>query len=503
MKTVRCAICTRKSSDEGLEQSFNSLDAQREACAAYILSQASEGWTEVKEQYDDGGLSGGTLQRPALQRLLADIAQGRVDIVVVYKVYRLTRSLLDFAKLVEVFDKAGVNFVSITQSFNTTASMGRLTLNMLLSFAQFEREVTAERIRDKIAASKAKGMWMGGVPPIGYRPDGRSLAIVDEHAAFVRHVFARYLALRNVRHVIDELCRDGRSAPQRVLTNGREIGGGPLTRGQLYKMLNCVTYVGEVAHRGATYAGNHPAIIDRATWDAMQALLADNLQGRRTARNVREPSLLARRVVDGGGEPLIATHACKGSVRYRHYVSNGPKDGACSALRVPAAELEGLVSRQLAEAFDDPMALAAAAGSIVDASRLNDALGKGERAALAMRQKQREVIRALIDRVIIDNGRVEVRRANAVLAQLGLPTSAQADAIVSMSCAARMTRTGRVVRLVQADGALSVPAVDSTLIQLIANSVAEIGGFCRIDAATSCSADLRCLANREVARSKG
>ena len=199
MKAVRCAIYTRKSSDEGLEQSFNSLDAQREACAAYILSQASEGWTLVPDIYDDGGLSGGTLERPALQRLLGDIAAGRVDIIVVYKVDRLTRSLLDFSRLVEAFDKAGVSFVSITQSFNTTTSMGRLTLNMLLSFAQFEREVTAERIRDKIAASKARGMWMGGVPPLGYAPNARSLTIVEEQAALVRHIFSRYLALGTVR----------------------------------------------------------------------------------------------------------------------------------------------------------------------------------------------------------------------------------------------------------------------------------------------------------------
>jgi site-specific DNA recombinase len=196
MNRVRCAIYTRKSSEEGLEQAFNSLDAQREACAAYVLSQASEGWSALPDVYDDGGLSGGSLERPALQRLLADIAAGRVDIIVVYKVDRLTRSLLDFAKLVEVFDKAGVSFVSITQSFNTTTSMGRLTLNMLLSFAQFEREVTAERIRDKIAASKAKGMWMGGIPPLGYQPYGRSLAIVGPHAEIVREIYRRYLDTR-------------------------------------------------------------------------------------------------------------------------------------------------------------------------------------------------------------------------------------------------------------------------------------------------------------------
>ena len=224
MKTVRCAIYTRKSSDEGLEQGFNSLDAQREACAAYILSQASEGWVALPDIYDDGGISGGTLERPALRRLLAEVRGGRIEIIVVYKVDRLTRSLLDFSKLVEAFDKAGTSFVSITQSFNTTTSMGRLTLNMLLSFAQFEREVTAERIRDKIAASKAKGMWMGGTPPLGYEPDGRSLKIVPEHAAFVHDVIQRYLELGNVRRVEQSLARDKIFAPARQTSTGRSIG---------------------------------------------------------------------------------------------------------------------------------------------------------------------------------------------------------------------------------------------------------------------------------------
>ena len=213
MKTVRCAIYTRKSSEEGLEQGFNSLDAQREACAAYILSQASEGWVLIPDIYDDGGISGGTLERPALQRMLADIAADKIDIIVVYKVDRLTRSLLDFSRLVEAFDKAGTSFVSITQSFNTTTSMGRLTLNMLLSFAQFEREVTAERIRDKISALKAKGMWMGGTPPLGYTPDGRSLAIVDEHANLIRRIYDRYLKLSSVRSLAIELDRDNVRTP--------------------------------------------------------------------------------------------------------------------------------------------------------------------------------------------------------------------------------------------------------------------------------------------------
>ncbi|UNK78207.1 recombinase family protein [Sphingopyxis granuli] len=293
MKKVRCAIYTRKSSEEGLEQDFNSLHAQREACAAYILSQASEGWTLLPDEYDDGGLSGGTLERPALQRLMQDIDAGRVDIVVVYKVDRLSRSLLDFAKLVEAFDKTNVSFVSVTQSFNTTNSMGRLTLNMLLSFAQFEREVTAERIRDKIAASKARGMWMGGNPPLGYQPDGRTLAIVEEHAGLVRHIFARYLDLGNVRLVTGELAREGIIAPERIATTGRTTGGRSFTRGQIYKLLSNPIYIGEIHHKGQVHAGKHPAIIDRAIWDAVQQMLATNRQGERSGSSASSPSLLA------------------------------------------------------------------------------------------------------------------------------------------------------------------------------------------------------------------
>src|SRR5579884_4156470 len=258
MTRLRCAIYTRKSSEEGLDQDFNSLDAQHEACAAYIKSQASEGWKLVRERYDDGGISGGTLERPGLQRLLADIAAGHIDIVVVYKVDRLTRSLLDFAKLVEAFDKAGTSFVSITQSFNTTTSMGRLTLNMLLSFAQFEREVTAERIRDKIAQSKARGMWMGGTPPIGYRPDGRSLAIVEEDATLVRQIFNRYAELGNVRLLADELEEARIYSPVRQSGTGRAFGGRPFSRGQLYRILSNPLYIGRIDHGGRSHQANHP-----------------------------------------------------------------------------------------------------------------------------------------------------------------------------------------------------------------------------------------------------
>ncbi len=370
MKSIRCAIYTRKSSEEGLEQAFNSLDAQREACAAYILSQASEGWTALPDIYDDGGLSGGTLERPALQRLLAEVRAGRIDIIVVYKVDRLTRSLLDFSKLVETFAAAGTSFVSVTQSFNTTTSMGRLTLNMLLSFAQFEREVTAERIRDKIAASKAKGMWMGGTPPLGYRPDGRSLAIVEEEASLVRHIFTRYLELGNVRLLADELAERRIWAPKRIrMKSGQAFGGVPFTRGQIYSLLKCPTYVGEIHHKGEVHAALHQPIIDRDTWERVQAKLADNRQGHSSGARSANPSLLAGRIVDGAGQPLIAVHATKrvlsnvegGTQRYRYYVSRDLHEGkATTGMRLPAREVELAVTARLASFIADPVTLIAA-----------------------------------------------------------------------------------------------------------------------------------------------
>ena len=270
-RSLRCAIYTRKSSEEGLEQDFNSLHAQREACEAYIASQKQEGWKPLPDAYDDGGFSGGSMERPALQALLADIGAGRVDVVVVYKVDRLTRSLTDFAKIVEVFDAHGVSFVSVTQQFNTTSSMGRLTLNVLLSFAQFEREVTGERIRDKIAASKKKGLWMGGFVPIGYVAKDRTLVVNEAEAAKVREIFRLYLEHRCVRRVQAELDRLKVTTSRYVAKTGKVSGGVPFSRGHLYRILSNPIYVGEIGHKEARYPGQHPAIIDRETWDSVQA----------------------------------------------------------------------------------------------------------------------------------------------------------------------------------------------------------------------------------------
>ena len=278
---VRCAIYTRKSSEEGLEQEFNSLDAQREACEAYIKSQKHEGWIIIPTLYDDPAYSGGNMDRPALKRLLADIEAGLIDTVVVYKVDRLTRALADFAKIVEAFDAQGVSFVSVTQAFNTTTSMGRLTLNVLLSFAQFEREVTGERIRDKIAASKKKGMWMGGLPPLGFDIQDRKLIVNEAEAETVRHIFRRYCALGSVRELQRELEVGKIVSKARTSSSGAPYGGKPFSRGALYQLLQNKICIGLTTHRGEAYAGEHAAIVDQELWDATQNLLTKNRVSRR------------------------------------------------------------------------------------------------------------------------------------------------------------------------------------------------------------------------------
>ena len=347
---VRCAIYTRKSSDEGLEQAFNSLDAQRAACAAYIASQQSEGWIALPTAYDDGGVSGATLARPALQRLLADIEAGRVDIIVVYKVDRLTRALSDFARLIEIFDRHDVSFVSVTQQFNTTTSMGRLTLHVLLSFAQFERELTGERIRDKIAASKQKGLWMGGHPPLGYDVQARRLIVNAREAETVRSIFRRYCELGSVRALRRRLLADGVTSKRRVRHDGHVTGGHPLHRGALYYLLRNRLYRGKIVHQGTSYPGQHEAIVDAALWDQVQARLAAHTNGPRRA-GPRQPSLLTGLVVDAEGEGLTPSHAVKSGRRYRYYVSRhliteGQRPDR-RGWRLPAADLKRLVVARL------------------------------------------------------------------------------------------------------------------------------------------------------------
>jgi site-specific DNA recombinase len=457
MKQVRCAIYTRKSSEEGLEQDFNSLHAQREACTAYVLSQASEGWNLIPDEYDDGGLSGGSLERPALQRLLADIAIGTIDIIVVYKVDRLTRSLLDFAKLVEAFDKAGTSFVSITQSFNTTTSMGRLTLNMLLSFAQFEREVTAERIRDKISASKAKGMWMGGNPPLGYEPNGRSLAIVEEHATLIRDIYQRYFDLGNVRLVAEQLDAEGIKTPRRTASTGRAFGDCRFTRGQIYKILSNPIYRGKIAYQGKIYPGQHDAIIDEDTWERAQLRLTENLQGERRALRAISPSLLAGVIVDEAGEALVAAHACKGKVRYRYYVSRSLHHGGAGStnhgIRIAAREIESLVVNQLAEALDDPLTLFAKAWMNLPPDRLHRMVECCSEASSSVRTRHYSLVRSLVAQVRIYPDRVEMEVSTQMLATtLGGEQEPDAPPSLTLSAQVRLARSGMAVRLIHTGG---------------------------------------------------
>jgi site-specific DNA recombinase len=352
----RCAIYTRKSSEEGLEQDFNSLHAQREACEAYVRSQVGEGWGELPTLYDDGGFSGGNMDRPGLARLLADVDARRIDIVVVYKVDRLTRSLADFAKIVERFDAADVSFVSVTQAFNTTTSMGRLTLNVLLSFAQFEREVTGERIRDKIAASKAKGMWMGGNVPLGYDPQGRTLIINGAEAEQVRHIFRRYLELGSVHVLRDELEAQGQRSKRWTSSTGKEIGGAVIGRGALFHLLSNRHYLGEIVHKETSYPGLHPAILDAELFEAVQLRLAQNGGAKRRTKAGLDPRApaapLAGLVFDDLGNAMTSVSARKGKGRlYRYYVSTalqlGRREQAGSLARFPGPALEELVQDRL------------------------------------------------------------------------------------------------------------------------------------------------------------
>ena len=339
-RKLRCAVYTRKSTEEGLDMEFNSLDAQREACEAYVASQKPEGWILVPDRYDDGGFSGGTLERPALKRLLVDIEDGRVDVVVVYKIDRLSRSLMDFAKLVEVFDRRGVTFVSVTQSFNTTTSMGRLTLNILLSFAQFEREVIGERIRDKFAASRARGMWMGGHPPLGYDVKDRKLVINETEANVVRMIFARFLKVGSATVLVRELTKER-------VTSKR---GKPIDKGFLYKLLNNRVYLGEAVHKGVAHPGEHAAIIGRDLWDKVHAIIQQSPRSRAANTRAQTPALLKGILFGADGRAMSPTHARKGGRLYRYYVAAGLLKGDTPpgvVRRAPAAELEAAVVDQL------------------------------------------------------------------------------------------------------------------------------------------------------------
>src|ERR1700724_3068439 len=421
---VRCAIYTRKSSEEGLEQSFNSLHARREACEAYILSQRHEGWQLLPARYDDGGFSGGTMERPALTRLLEDIASKRVDTVVVYKVDRLTRSLADFAKIVEQFDKQGISFVSVTQQFNTTTSMGRLTLNVLLSFAQFEREVTGERIRDKIAASKRKGMWMGGVVPLGYELRDRQLSIQPEEAERVQQIFRAYLEQGCVSKLSTYLEQQGIRRKKQIRRNGRASGGAVFSRGALYQMLQNRIYLGEITHKNKSFPGQQPAIIEQELWDRVQARMQANLQGRHKRPRSTEKSPLAGLLYDVEGHRFTPTHANKGGKRYRYYCSRAVirKDGKKIAgpVRIPAQEIEALVLSELNRLLQSPQQLLELLSEPAATESIRQRLLESIQVPGEMKALSNAVLTSLLHGVLVHDDRIELQVRKGALLKLVL-----------------------------------------------------------------------------------
>jgi len=411
-KLLRCAIYTRKSTEHNLDLEFNSLDAQREACEAYIKSQAHEGWRLIPDHYDDGAFSGASLDRPALQQLLAEVRAGKVDVIVVYKVDRLTRSLADFAKLVELFDQHAVSFVSVTQSFNTTSSMGRLTLNVLLSFAQFEREVIGERVRDKIAASKRKGIWVGGSIPLGYASVDKKLVILPEEAETVRLIFERYLEVPSIRDLVEDLDARGVRTRRQTLANGKTRGGIAFGVGPLGHLLRNRFYIGEIVYRGAIHAGEHDPIVERSLFEAAQTKLAAGANAR-TLKLKASPSILTGRIFDDCGNRMTPTHTNKQGVRYRYYVSHpilqNRNVGGDGLTRVPAQEIESLVTKAVRERL---------AATFANASPLPDR-------ALIEHYVERITLKADVAEIRLSGGAEE--KADE---QRGTPANSSADELI-------------------------------------------------------------------------
>jgi site-specific DNA recombinase len=485
---IRCAIYTRKSSDEGLEQEFNSLDAQREACDAYIVSQRHARWIGLPDLYDDGGLSGGTLDRPALKRLLADVTAKKVQIIVVYKVDRLTRSLADFAKIVDVLDAHGASFVSVTQQLNTTTSMGRLTLNMLLSFAQFEREIAGERIRDKIAASKAKGMWMGGNVPLGYDVRDRKLVVNANEAETVRSIFRRYAELGSVALLRVELDRQGIVSKQRAGAGGDLAGGKSFSRGALYLMLQNRLYRGEVTHKGNVYPGQHEAIIDPELWQAVQEKLAAARRDRVICIGADAPSLLAGLIFDDKGQRLSPTHAVKKGKRYRYYVSTalitGGRGERPMGRRLPAGDVESLTLDRMRGFFASAKEVSDAVAPLgVDAQTQRALLERSttlsQRWGSLSSLELRELVHGVVERVEIGDSHISLRLDRRAIASRLMPEAASrprdrdptptVDPLI-LSIAANMRRAGKGVRLVIGDAAPQ--SIDGGLVALIARAFA-------------------------------
>lgn len=465
-REVRCAVYTRKSTEEGLDQAFNSLDAQREACAAYVASQRHEGWTLVPACYDDGGFSGGSMERPGLRRLLADVESGRVDVIVVYKVDRLTRSLADFAKIVEILDARGASFVSVTQAFNTTTSMGRLTLNVLLSFAQFEREVTGERIRDKIAASKKKGLWMGGPVPLGFDVRDRKLIVNDAEAKVVRLIFERHRELGRIQALVADLAGRGVVSKQRVMKDGRRVGGEPYRPGAITHLLRNVLYTGRVSHHGTIYTGEHDGIVDLEHWEASQTLLDRNMPRPR----IGHVAMLGGMIEDAFGRPMTSAHSNNGKRRYLYYVSRPDERQLEEAWRLPAGDLDTMVSANILALLRDPLRLAAELNESAANHRFAEAAS-----TLADRLEKRADLRIALQQldasVVVGKSSVDVKIGSRALADLigadGARTAAGQQIELTMETSLR--RRGHELRLVYAAPDANPACRDDRMIQLIAS----------------------------------
>ena len=498
---LRCAIYTRKSTEEGLDQEFNSLDAQREACAAYIASQVGLGWKLVPEHYDDGGISGGTMERPALQRLLQDIRDRKIDVVVVYKIDRLTRSLMDFSRIVEIFDANTVSFVSVTQQFNTTTSMGRLTLNVLLSFAQFEREVTAERIRDKIAASKKKGMWMGGRVPLGYKVVDRKLVVDEAAAAMVQHLFRRYLELGSVTALSAEISEAGF---QRDMADGTQQQDGAVPhrqmgRGQLYHLLSNPIYIGKLRHHDQIYDGEHAGIIEPAVFEAVQTALRTQAPQRRSRSNSCDLHLLTGLVFDDTGDRLSPTHANNHGKRYRYYVSHRLKTGTsdkASGWRVPAGELEQLVLRQALDLLRNRSSLAGWLHEHLTSDRIEPGLAAADEMAKSLAGgdscQRRQILHLIFKKITLSPNSINlVVDRQALIHRLGGNPSSGIDAADDLQPSVierkiAIKRRGVEARLVIDGPADNEP--DTSLVNLVARAHYYLGRLC--DGSVSSIAEL-------------
>jgi len=495
----RCAIYTRKSSEEGLEQNFNSLHAQRQACEAFVRSQAGEGWRLVKMAYDDGGFSGATMERPALKTLLAHVKEKRIDVVVVYKVDRLTRSLADFAKIVEIFDTHGMSFVAVTQQFNTTTSMGRLTLNVLLSFAQFEREVTGERIRDKIAASKQKGMWMGGVPPLGYDLRDRRLVVNKAGAETVRLIFRLYLELKTVRRLREELGRRSIISKQWVSRGSVRHGGVPLGRGALYHLLANPIYLGEIRHRSVTYPGQHEAIVERATWLRVQGMLSKKAANPRGRTVRRSPGLLTGKLFDERGEPLYSCWAKKGQWRYRYFVSKRLVRGTAkpddSWWRLPAERTEQAVIVGMRQILSNRGALASTLKAFdFAAAELKQAIEAIDSKVESLQQVETiEDMSPLIERVELKREGMQITLNLRALLPADRFPSGGINLRMTRSVTLQMRRRGIETRLVIPGEEVADPRTDPALLRALARGYQW---FAELAAGTAVST--RQIAAREV-----